>query len=732
MVFLGAALVLLCGAFSVHAANGTLQIKEWAYDGPAATFHFSVTGPTAYTTDVAVDAYGPPNYSWMIGFSSIQSVTPGTYAIHEILPRTEGWNILTSRECYWWDGSSGGNTGINDTDGMININVIADRDIICEFRHYYTGNPVPLTTSITPTEKLSNDPPFTLTVNGSNFTSSSIIYLGNLALPTNHVSASQLTASISSMPAVGTHTVSIANPAPGGGTSNSQTFTVTQAPENPTTNPVPFISSISPTIMLEGVQTITVTGTNFVPSSVVHIITGASNQAFSTTYISSTQLSVLLSLGSGYRTLNVVNPAPGGGTSNEKGFVVNPPSGPLSITSISPTSVPAGSPAFTMTVNGTGFSENSILLTHLNGTFANPVVTYSPTQITFLINASALVVPTTYFLKVSSNGQISNTIEFTVGQPLSQEGSLSIMKNTIGGIGTFAFTGNTGITSISTVIYQTGQPGTGTQSVTLAPGTYAISETPQAGWTLTSSSCTNGTPSSITIIAGQTTICFFTNSYNIPTNPTPTITTISPVSAPVLLTPLPQNIIVNGTNFISSSVVHFGAVTLSTTYVSPTQLTATIPATELDTPGTRDVTVVNPAPGGGTSNANTFTITPLAIQYGSIRVTKNTTGGNGTFSFTSTAGNFQITTVNNTGIGTINNVPPGSYTVAESTQAGWQQTQTNCTNITVTASQTTSCTFSNNKIQSGGGGGGLNNTWIYVGIVPIIIAMVVVLALMPK
>ena len=41
----------------------------------------------------------------------------------------------------------------------------------------------------------------------------------------------------------------------------------------------------------------------------------------------------------------------------------------------------------------------------------------------------------------------------------------------------------------------------------------------------------------------------------------------------------------------------------ATTYVSPTQLTAVIPATDLVMAGTAQVTVFNPPPGGGTSNA---------------------------------------------------------------------------------------------------------------------------------
>jgi uncharacterized repeat protein (TIGR01451 family) len=64
----------------------------------------------------------------------------------------------------------------------------------------------------------------------------------------------------------------------------------------------------------------------------------------------------------------------------------------------------------------------------------------------------------------------------------------------------------------------------------------------------------------------------------------------------------------SGGNFVSSSTVNWNGAARATTFVSPTQLTATIPATDIAAAGTASVTVVNPAPGGGTSAAATFII----------------------------------------------------------------------------------------------------------------------------
>jgi hypothetical protein len=65
---------------------------------------------------------------------------------------------------------------------------------------------------------------------------------------------------------------------------------------------------------------------------------------------------------------------------------------------------------------------------------------------------------------------------------------------------------------------------------------------------------------------------------------------------------------VNGSGFVASSVVQWNGTPRATTFVSATQLTATILATDLVNAGTAVVTVVSPAPGGGTSNAMFFQV----------------------------------------------------------------------------------------------------------------------------
>jgi|SRR4051812_6212369 hypothetical protein len=99
------------------------------------------------------------------------------------------------------------------------------------------------------------------------------------------------------------------------------------------------------------------------------------------------------------------------------------------------------------------------------------------------------------------------------------------------------------------------------------------------------------------------------------TNPVPTITTLSPASvvAADLRASGAANITVTitGTGFIDGSVVLIDGTDQGklTTFAGSTQLRTVIAtATVLSTQGSRTITVFNPSPGGGTSNALLLTV----------------------------------------------------------------------------------------------------------------------------
>jgi hypothetical protein len=88
-------------------------------------------------------------------------------------------------------------------------------------------------------------------------------------------------------------------------------------------------------------------------------------------------------------------------------------------------------------------------------------------------------------------------------------------------------------------------------------------------------------------------------------NPIPTITSLAPAHANAGAAI--STLTVNGANFILGAVVNFSGKAETTTFINATQLTATVPAADNAVGGSVQVTVTNPAPGGGASAAQTFT-----------------------------------------------------------------------------------------------------------------------------
>jgi uncharacterized membrane protein YeaQ/YmgE (transglycosylase-associated protein family) len=101
--------------------------------------------------------------------------------------------------------------------------------------------------------------------------------------------------------------------------------------------------------------------------------------------------------------------APGEGDEKRKGSLK---SGPITVTSVNPQSVPAGSTNQVITVTGTNFVDDSTV--HLND--AAQVTTFvSATQLTVQVDDALLEVPATLKLKVvNEDGSESPAIDFTV------------------------------------------------------------------------------------------------------------------------------------------------------------------------------------------------------------------------------------------------------------------------------------------------------------------------------
>lgn len=184
-------------------------------------------------------------------------------------------------------------------------------------------NPTPSTSSIDPSSVDEGSSEFDMTVNGSNFISSSVVRFEGSNRSTTFVSSTELTATIpsSDVDTAGEFDITVFNPSPGGGESNAQTLTVNEVGGD---NPVPSISSISPTSKTAGSSsfTMTVNGSNFISDSVVRF----EGSDRSTTFVSSSQLTATIPSSdletAGEFDITVFNPTPGGGESAGKTFTV--------------------------------------------------------------------------------------------------------------------------------------------------------------------------------------------------------------------------------------------------------------------------------------------------------------------------------------------------------------------------------------------------------------------------
>ncbi len=169
-----------------------------------------------------------------------------------------------------------------------------------------------------PASIVAGSPAFTLTVSGTGFTADSQVYWNGSQRITQYLSATRLRATIpaSDVAAAGTATLMVANGG-FGAVSNVMSFTVN--------NPVPSLTSLSTTSAKAGSKgfAITITGSGFVESSVVTW----NGVVHPTTYLSSAQVSFTVSDADlaygGTASVQVSNPAPGGGKSNGLLFTID-------------------------------------------------------------------------------------------------------------------------------------------------------------------------------------------------------------------------------------------------------------------------------------------------------------------------------------------------------------------------------------------------------------------------
>jgi hypothetical protein len=450
----------------------------------------------------------------------------------------------------------------------------------------------PQITSLSSNSAVAGSAPFTLTVNGSNFLYGSTVYWGVTPLTTTYVSASQLTASVTSsqLASAGmngtalTVAVTVQNFS-ATAVSAASTFTVSG----------PTITTLSSTSDASGSTgfSLTVTGTNFVsgantvPSVVYWDSTPLTTTVNSATSVTAAVTTALLT--NGAHNVTVQNAS---AVSNAKTFGTG-----VAISSLSQSSVGAGTVGFTLTVNGTNFVSGYEIM--WDGVALGTTTYVGATQLTAPITTLQLAVAGTHLVTVQNvaGSIVSNSITFTIGTPTittlapnsAFAGSLvSSATLSVTVTGTNFVSGSTvywGATALATT-YNSATSLTATVTHTQLDTAVAGSITVQNSGTVASSAST------------------FTVS-------APTITTLAPNSAVAGSLTSPLSVTVTGTNFVSGSTVYWGLTALTTTYNSATSLTATVTATQLATSGAGSVTVQNTAT--AVTSASTFTVSAPTI-----------------------------------------------------------------------------------------------------------------------
>ena len=453
---------------------------------------------------------------------------------------------------------------------------------------------------------------FTMTVNGTNFTSDSAVGWNGSALPTTFVSATQLTASVSTVQAAfpGTAVVTVTNSV---GTSGSMPFTLS-TPAAPLASPT--ISSLSQTTAAAGspALSLTVTGTNILPCSVVEWKNaGNVTTTLTTAYVSATQLSATVPpadfLAVGTAQVEVMTLGPGGGTSpTSSPFMIVPPSiTSLAASTTSSNTTPSCSPSgFTLTVNGTNFVNGSVV--DWNGS-SRVTAFVSPTQLTAAIPASDIASAGTASITVSNFGVVSAPTPFTISASSLPTPTITSVAPVSATAGTAAFpliVAGTNFLPCSNVQW-VDSSNTVTQLTTTYVGPTQLSATVAAA-NITSVGAVQ------IAVANPASSANTSNTISFPIV-LPTIASLSASTTSSNTTPAcsPPGITltVNGTNFVANGlVVNWNGSPRPTTFVSATQLTAAISATDTAFPGPVSVTVSSATIPSLASASSPFTIAP--------------------------------------------------------------------------------------------------------------------------
>ncbi len=494
-------------------------------------------------------------------------------------------------------------------------------------------NPAPVLTATSPTRlRAGSSSPATLALIGSGFVAASVAYWNGAPRPTVVESTTRLVAQIAPADLVAGQTgqAYVVTPEPGGGT--SATLSVPVDPPPTLTPNAAVVAPGSPvTVTLAdgyggASDWIALARSASPPTSYVqftYVGAGVVNRTWTVNMPSTPdQYEFRLFLNNSY-TLAATSPP----------VMVDASVNPVpTVTSLSPVAATAGGPAFTLTVNGSGFVGSSVV--RWNGspratTYASSLRLTAAIEATDIATISANTV--TVFTPSPGGGTSSPVTFNATGPPALAVSTTSAAPGT-----SVTTTLTNGAGGVSDWIAFASTTAPNTSYVTY---TYVGNGVTTRTWTIT-------TPAT----AGTYEFRYFRNGTYTREATSPTVTVQvssgpSPVPVAISLSPASANaggaafnLTVTGSDFVPSSIVRWNGANRATMFLSTTQLRASIGAADIASAGSASVTVFTPAPGGGTSTPLTFTITQPAAPQLTVSATTVAPGGSVTATLTNGLG----------------------------------------------------------------------------------------------
>ena len=382
----------------------------------------------------------------------------------------------------------------------------------------------------------------------------------------------------------------------------------------PAAAPPPNISALSPASVPAGSAgfTLAVTGSGFVATSKVLW----NSTALATTYVSSTSLTAAVPaslLGTGATdVVSVMNP--GGGTSSLSATVTNSVAvnNPVpTLLSVAPTVVVGGASSAVLTLTGTSFTPGSIAA--VNGG-ARPTQVTSATSLAVTLSAADLAaVASTLQVTVSNpapGGGTSSPLPVYVQAPGPVVTSLSPATVIVGsGSLTLTVTGANFTSSCQVLLNAQNVQTTFVSATTLTAELQARLIASTVPVTV-SGSCPGATESNA-------------NTLQLPVvNPVPTLTSVSPDA---VVAGAPQlEITLTGSNFVPGSTVLVNGVAAGQNLgYDNAHLAVELTTAQLATPGSLQLSITSPAPGGGTSASVPFQVLSAANRVRTVNLPAN-------------------------------------------------------------------------------------------------------------